>query len=71
MKANRFAAINDNPIMAHVPYGDTLGSHGTDMRHALNFHPDLCDVPMVLPPVQLASFLHCDLADFLSRQAGA
>ena len=71
MKANRFAAINDNPILAQVPYGCSLGSHGTDMRHALNFRPDLCDLPMALPPVQMASFLHCDLAEFLGRQVNS
>ena len=71
MKANRFAAINDDPILAQVPYGDWGGQSTGDMRNALNFYPDTCEPDAFLPPVQVASYMHSDLAEFLSRHSGS
>jgi hypothetical protein len=67
MKVNRFAAINENPILAQVQNEDWPVGSG-DMRLALNFHPGVCDMPVMPPHMFLASYLHRDLAEFLGRQ---
>jgi hypothetical protein len=68
MKSNRFAAINDSPILAQVPNGALPERSTCDMRSALNFRPYDSDPSFIAPVAQVASYLHCDLAEFLGRQ---